>query len=219
MATTQTEICNLALSLIGNEGNQVTDFDTDTGKTARQCRLHYQRTLEELLRVHTWNCSKERVELTTIAYTGFGWSYESDLPADCIRPIFVTSSDSAGRYYNFTSEWTVQGRKILSTSESNFLVYIKEPTVATMDSLFIQAFYTLLAIKLSIPIAGPKNTIRMELLNEFHNVILPEARRVNGFEGHEEAVIDSDWIEATYSTSGFDNRYSFNENGDGSITQ
>jgi hypothetical protein len=87
-----------------------------------------------------------------------------------------------------------------------------------MDSLFVRAFYTLLESKLAVPVAGDRDA-RVAALAEFEKVILPEARRVDGFEGDEQAVIDSDWIEATYSTSGFDNFYSFTENSDGSISQ
>ena len=46
------------------------------------------------------------------------------------------------------------------------------------------------------PIAGDEQ-LGQQILAEFMNVVMPEARRVNGFEGQESAVIDSDWLEAT----------------------
>jgi hypothetical protein len=278
MASTKTDICNLALSEIGNEAVQITDFDTDTGKAARQCRLHYQDTLEELLRMHTWGCSKKRTQpiatvpsitssdgdtftdnLTTIngraefrngaddkairwnstseeweygtwsdptftatftvandnpvpPETGwvpvaagslelthnydFGWDRAFRLPTDCIRPVFLTNTERSYRFYKVNVDWTVEQRVILSNFDEVFLMYLIEPPIATMDSLFIQAFYTLLASKLATPVAGDRG-LKRELLEEFMNVIMPEARRVNGFEGAETPEVDSEWLEAT----------------------
>jgi len=280
----------MALSRIGNEGVQITDFDTDTGKSARQCRLHYQPTLDEIVRVHTWNCSKSRIKLSvqsviisgtsysdgtieflsfsngfpkfqtdlsgtgnqfvtisndgagtwtirdtdigtfdtwTIASTSyqppltgwsigseqaspaptlvvsepdFGWGYEFALPTDCIRPLFLSPTDELKRRTKTNSEWTVEGRTILSNYSTAFLLYIAVPDIDNMDSLFLRAFYTLLAAKLAIPVSGYNNRER-ELLEELDAIIMPEARRVNSFEGYETPIVDSEWFDATYSTS------------------
>ena len=296
MATTKKETCNLAISEIGNELAQISDFDTDTGKVARQCRLHYQPTLDELLRMHVWGCSRSREDLIatvpsitssdgdTFSYdstlngkgdfrnvaddkscrwtgsqweygtwvasvfvatftnsstdsvppetgweavtTGtlsltnnydFGWSRAYLLPTDCIRPMYLTNSDNTNRFYKINIDWTVEGRTILTSYDEAFLLYIAEPAIADMDSLFVQAFYTLLASKLATPVAGDRD-LKRELLTEFTTLIMPEARRVNSFEGHESPSTDSEWLEATYSSNslnGFGG--TFNENSDGSI--
>jgi len=289
--STQTAICNLALSLIGNEGNQITDFDNDTGKAARQCRLHYQPTLDELLRTHTWGCSKKRAELIatipsitmsddevltdkgatvggkaqflnaadasatyaiewnsttdeweygtyitpnitatftnsgtgnvppetgwepvttgTLSLThnyGFGWDTAFRLPSDCIRPVYLASTENSNLLYKSNIDWTVEGRTILTNYSDSYLMYIGEPSTSDMDPLFTQAFYTLLASKLAIPVAGDPN-IKRDILEEFMSVIMPEARRVNGFEGYELPMSDSEWLQATYSSSTSDNSW------------
>jgi hypothetical protein len=48
-----------------------------------------------------------------------------------------------------------------------------------------------------MPITG-KREIKRELYDEFLNVIMPEARRVNSFEGYEYPMADSEWMEANY---------------------
>jgi hypothetical protein len=285
MAITKTDICNLALSETGNEGNQITNFDTDTGKSARQCRLHYQQTLEELIRTHTWGCSKERTELcfseilsypSTLTVTGtgtssdatynyvqdlndkpgyeasggdsiswdgtewrllgtgefwtnssdtdnppkcgwstgdqgspapsisyslnFDWTHEAELPSNCLRPLMFSATNETTIYYKFNDEWTIEGRTLLANYDQGYLLYLKEPTTVEMDSLFIRAFVVLLASKLAVPIAGDRK-MKIDLINEFDQVIMPEARRVNGFEGYENPMVDSEWMEATMSSS------------------
>jgi hypothetical protein len=202
MALTKTILCNLALSKIGNERVQLADFDTDTGKIKDQCDLHYEPTLHELVRMHSWGCTKERVQLVDSGNTPtFGWEYEFDLPADCLRPLFLVPTEEATSVFKPNIDWTVEGRTVLANQEDVWLLYIKEPAPADMDSLFASAFYTLLASKLAVPIAGDQQ-LYQTILNEFMSVVMPEARRVNAFEGKESPVIDSDWLEATFVSTG-----------------
>ena len=200
MALTKTQICNMALSKIGDSRSQLTDVDTDDTSVSRQCLLHYEQTLHELVRMHSWNCTKERAKLVDSGNTPtFGWEYEFDLPANSLRPLYLTPQQESTRFLKPTIDWTVEVDKVLANHEEVWLLYIKEPTPAEMDPLFAQAFYTLLASKLVVPI-GSKATTEEKLLTEFMQVIMPEARRVNSFEGKDSPVVDSDWLEATYTS-------------------
>jgi hypothetical protein len=201
MAISKTDVCNMALSLIGDERFQLADFDTDTGKTKRQCALHYDTTLEEVTRLHSWNCSKKRDELTVTEYTEHFWDNQATIPADSIRILTLTNNDTFYRMLRFNTDWAIEGGLILSNSSGMFILYQKIPTIDEMDSLFLRAFYTSLAVKLSIPLTGDRK-IRSDLLAEFEQIIMPEARRVNGFEGYEHPVVDSEWLEATYTSTG-----------------
>ena len=75
-----------------------------------------------------------------------------------------------------------------------------------MDSLFAQAFYTWLAYKLAIPVAGNEKRAN-DILDEFTSAVMPEARRVNGFEQYNFATNDSEWLEATQTTASSGNSY------------
>jgi hypothetical protein len=199
MAITKTDIYNLAVSLIGDTRLQLSGSDTvDTvnNSNTRLFNLHYDQTLEELTRLHTWNCSKKRDELTTSDYTEHGWDKQATIPADAIRLIALTNTDSFYRWLRPQVEWVIEGDLILSNDADNYLLYQKIPELADMDSLFVRALYTLIASKIIVGI-GSKATSRQELLIEFEQVIMPEARRVNGFEGYEAPLIDSEWLEAT----------------------
>lgn len=200
MALTKTQICNMALSKIGDTRAQLADVDTDDTSISRQCLLHYEQTLHELVRMHSWNCTKERVKLVDTTVTPvFGWSNEFDLPSDCLRPLALTNTDDTNRFLIPQIEWSVEERTILCNHTEVWILYIKEPAPADMDSLFAQAFYTFLGSKLAKPIAGDSQ-LGMQIYNDFLNVVMPEARRVNSFEGHDAPVVDSEWLEATITS-------------------
>jgi len=198
MAQTKTSLCNLALSMIGDTRNQLTDVDTDNTVISRQCLLHYEPTLHELIRKHTWNCAKGRAELITSDATApaMGWSREATLPTDCIRPIYLASDASMSQFWKPEIDWVVEGRTVYCNHSSAFMIYEKEPLPATMEALFARAFCVLLASKLAKPIGG-NDQLTINLINQFESIDLPEARRVNGFEGSEPAVVDSEWLDAT----------------------
>ena len=204
MATTKTHICNFALSLIGDTRSQLTDVDTDTTSIARQCLLHYEQTLHELVRMHTWNCAKGRAVLSTsdASEPAMGWSKQATLPENCIRANFLSPDSSTSQFYRPEVDWVVEGRTLYCNHSAAFLLYEKEPTVAHMDALFIRAFYTFLGSKLAKPLMGD-DALGLSLLNQFESDILPEARRVNGFEGSEPAVVDSEWLDATTGSSSY----------------
>ena len=280
MALTKTQICNLALSLIGDTRNQLTDVDTDNTTISRQCLLHYEQTLHELIRMHSWNCAKSRVVLypfpntitfsdavdtnvngdwsysstdsngykiytygspaytvefnntasqweikddgDVVVYTNSdtdsttppdsGWStggpdvvynypfttwrYRTQVPSDCIRILALTQDESTNQFFRPNIDWIREGSVLYSQHENPLMIYEKEVDPADMDSLFARAFYTLLAIKLAKPLEGDDQMV-INLTNQLESVILPEARRVNGFVGNEPEVVDSEWLDAS----------------------
>ena len=138
-----------------------------------------------------------RDQLTTSAYAEHGWDYYSAIPTDTLRVLALVDTDTSWRYLAPRIEWVVENGNILCNHEDPYLLYMKAPDVVDMDSLFVQALYTLLASKLAIPLGGDGGKERKrELYEEFLNVIMPEARRVDGFESNEIETIDSEWLAA-----------------------
>jgi len=302
MALTKVQICNMALSKIGNERNQLADatFSSNTGSTFNQCNLHYEQTLKELVRMHSWNCCKARSEIgaykinltpsaTILAnggfsgnltatstdsngrpvyttgtsgsngyinlafndtagkwsitygangnnnvanaygdgatYTGhnpwtqyagqytlvivkptFGYDYSFKVPDNLLRCLYVSNTDDTYQYAKPNIEWVIEKDSLLSNDNKIFICYDKLPEPEDMDALFAEVFYTMLAGKLAVPVAGNQD-LKDSLVQEFYGVILPEARRVNGFEQNNYAVNDSEWLEATYTTTSSSNSY------------
>lgn len=131
--------------------------------------------------MHTWNCATFRDQLTTSAYAEHGWEYQATMPTDWLRALRLDYTSTAYRILRYNIEWVIENGVLLTNFTDPYLTFMKEPTPAKMDSLYVQALYTLLASKLAVPVAGDKDRKR-ELLDEFYSIILPEARRVDGFE-------------------------------------
>ena len=297
MSLTKVKLCNLALSKIGNERNQLTDptFSNNTGSVFTQCDLHYDQALNELVRLHTWNCCKTRTQIGTneitivipasVSDSGneetytlsassvdstnrpvftnstsgnadyvsltfnttsktqwilvfgassttvtndvttynppltfsngvtvslvkpiYGYEYQFKLPSDVIRTISVSPTNSIYYYSKPLVEWHVEKDILLTNNQKAFICYDKAPEPTEMDSLFAQAFYTWLAYKLAIPVAGNEKRAN-DILDEFTSAVMPEARRVNGFEQYNFATNDSEWLEATQTTASSVNSY------------
>lgn len=212
MALTKTTLCNMALSKLGSSRVQLSDFDSDTGEIKSQCALHYEPTLHELVRMHKWNCCKGRAKLTNSTTTDpkvplFEFKEQHDLPSDYIRATYVTDSDQVYEYGKTVVDYNIEGDKLLSNFKNIWLCYEKEPTPAAMDPLFAQAFATLLAARLAVPLVGERS-LSLSLIEEFNKVIMPEARRINAFEKRESPTVDSEWLDATYTSgSSYSNSY------------
>ena len=212
MSLTKTKLCNLALSKLGSERLLLSDFDTDTGVLKDTLDLHYTPTLEELVRMHKWNCCTSRAKLTNSTTTDpkaplFEYKEQHNLPADYIRATYVTDSDQAYEYGKTVVDYVIEGGKLLSHHKNIWLCYIKEPSPSEMDAMFAQAFVTLLASRIATTVTGDRG-LSLNLLEEFNRVIMPEARRVNAMEKREAPEIDSEWLDSTYTSgSSYSNSY------------
>jgi len=205
MAYTPVQVCNLALAKVGDESAQITSLpasiDSDYSKEANLCFKFYETTLREVLAATEWNCATTRKALAVnVDKPVFGWEYSLAVPADCARPLEVTANDGTDRTFRYRSEWDIEGNDVVSNHEVLWMKYIKNMSdLSTADSLFIKTLYTSLAIKLAYPLTEDRNLVK-DLMNELATDVLPEARRVNGYTGHEVPAIDSSWLEATYSS-------------------
>lgn len=178
MATSSTDICNLALAHIG-EG-RIASLDEDT-VAARACALHYTLTRDELLRSHRWNFAQSRVVLSVLAEApAFGWEYQFELPEDCVRVLEVNDSEFGDV---ISEEFIIEGRRLLAdTNEVNLVYTRKIDDVTEFDALFVKAFAVRLAIALAETIRGTTGKTA-ELLQVYERVVAPLARRVDANEG------------------------------------
>lgn len=101
MATSDTSICNQALSRIGTRSTIASL--TEASKEARACNLVYQQTRDEVLSMAFWNFAKKTASLSLLksapgtptnqtgatqwssAYPAPPWLYEYSYPSDCLQ--------------------------------------------------------------------------------------------------------------------------------------
>jgi len=116
MAST-VDICNGALNQLG--ATTILSL-TEDSKNARLCNSRFTQVRDGVFRSHPWNCLQKRIELaqdTTAPAWGFKYAYT--LPADCLRLL---------RILDFDSNYKVEGRKILSNTETMKILYVSRVT-------------------------------------------------------------------------------------------
>lgn len=108
----------------------------------------------------------------------FGWDYQYDIPAACLRVLEVNDSEDG----DTLNPWVIEGRKLLTNDATCNLVYLKQETdVTKYDALFVQALALKLAISISEILRGTTGKTA-ELMQAYDRVTAPLARRVDSNE-------------------------------------
>jgi len=190
MANSETNICNLALSLSGN--NRILSLTAES-EEANVCELLYAPTRDEVL-AHSgvnWNIAKARAELTETTEPDFGWDHAFTLPSDLLR-VIAQVTDSRDRRL---IPWQREGNTILTNDEDCYILYIKMVTdPVQFPPILYEAIYTKLAAKLATRLS--KNPQRaQELMALYVGDVLPRARRANNEESYvTDEMGNDDWI-------------------------
>ncbi len=200
---TKVEICNHALLKIGADTIASLDINQNDQEavvqSAKLCNIFFNQALEEVLRTYKWNSALKRAKLTRLTETpAFKFEYKFQLPNDCVRVVNVYDKKEA---YDDRTQWVVEGRTILCDYEDVYLCYVHKPAdVSTLDAFVIKCIIQNLAIKLSVPMQLDQ-VMQNNLISEYNNVILPEARSVDTLENKYWEMEESDFILSRYNQS------------------
>jgi len=193
---TKVEICNHALLKIGADTIASLDINQNDQEavvqSAKLCNIFFNQALEEVLRTYRWNSALKRAELTRLTEVpAFKFEYKYQLPNDCVRVVNVYEDKEA---YDDRTEWVVEGRTILCNYKTVYLCYVHLPEdVNTLDAFLTQAVVQNLAIKLSVPMQLDQ-VMQNNLISEYNNVILPQARSVDTLENKYWEMEESDFL-------------------------
>ncbi len=198
MATSDTEICNLALARLG--ADRLVDLASDTDRNARFCKLFFDQSLKEILRARPWNFAIKRASLARSTETpAFEWSYQFPLPSDCIH-VLECNGHSWDRHAQ--EPFVIETGHILTNAETAEVRYVYlNKDYSTYPADFVEALATLLASKLSAPVSG-NLSVGAVLREEYERVQLPRAAVQHASESREprvNRVLDSDLVRARYS--------------------
>ena len=162
------DICNAALSKIGEAPLDALIANESTA--SRLCVLHYHPARRETLCMARWTFATTQTTLDSVSAQAPNslTPYQFTLPADCLRVLDVECT-----------EWKMQGRRIHASRAPLPMSYIADIEAAEQfDPLFMDALATRLAEKLAMPLTG-NQSLRQNLHQEFHKIILPQAATVN----------------------------------------
>ena len=148
---------------------------TEDSKNARICNARYTQIRDAVFRSHPWNCLQKRLELSSSTTTpAWGYSFQYDLPGDCLRLL---------RILDYDSNHKVEGRSILSNNSSMKILYISRVTDPNQyDELLRETLAAAIAADIAYAITS-NNTTQQNMINLYQNK-LRDARFVDSTEGY-----------------------------------
>lgn len=190
----QVEIANRALDLLGATPIVALTEDSENARAINRC---YNIILRSMLRKHVWNCAKKRVVLAPLAATpAFDYTYQFQLPSDCLRPIFPSD----------VTDWSVEKGGVLLTNDGNvlnllYIAMLDDPN--DMDDCFVEVFAAELAVKNCEKLTQSVSK-RKEAKEELKDA-WSDARKANAFESVAQLEDYSSWVDARITGPGVNN--------------
>lgn len=194
--STEAQICNVALSRIGNS-NFIDNLDEATTE-GRVCNQLYEPTRDSLLASFPWPFATRMVTLATVAdaeHTAWGYTYS--LPSDYLAAQSPWSSyrdPTVGQRIPYSVEMNTAGDgRVLLTDhdEAQFTYTAKVTDPGLFPPLFRSALSWALAAELALPIAK-RLDLRQSALQMFELTMGRAASKAAG-ESHE-TMQDSEFI-------------------------
>lgn len=205
-ASSDTEVCNIALTRIGHA--MISNLDEGT-KASDLCRLHYPICRDSLLRAHPWNFAIKRATLALSAIApNHEFNYQHALPADCLKVIrtgFEADGTVSQAVYGFPGimgyqsqlvPYRIEGRFLLCNEDTVKIEYVAQITdTAQFDELFTDLLAQRIAAEICVSLTGSQAAA--ESVWRIYQQKLADATTTDAMEGTPRDVIDtSGWIVA-----------------------
>ncbi len=184
MAISEVDICNSALAKIGV---QRIDSFTEVSKAAQHCVALYDTLRDDVLVNHFWNFAMDRVALAQLVSVPlFGFTYQYQLPTDCLRVKEVYPSDVV---------FEIEGKYLLTNESSVSINFIKRITDTNFFSAnFIEALAYRLAKDLAYPLVN--SLTLMERMDARYKEQIKLAKSNDAQEGTPRAIYKDVWLRA-----------------------
>lgn len=198
MAASDVAIANLALTKLGDL--RIVDLSENT-KPAREINAVYTMLRDKLQRRYVWRYAVKRDSLPALAGApAWGYTYQFQLPSDCLRVLQVGEYFPVPDLSNLISgggqEYQVEGRVILSNDAGplklRYLSRVTDP--AQFDATFDEAFASLIAF--TVAEALTQSGSKKEAALRDYNMALRDAVTSSAIENPPESLADNAWIVA-----------------------
>ena len=198
MAASDVAIANLALTKLGDL--RIVDLSENT-KPAREINAVYTMLRDKLQRRYVWRYAVKRTSLPALASApAWGYTYQFQLPSDCLRVLQVGEYYPAPDLSNLISgggqEYQIEGRVILSNDAGpvklRYLSRVTDP--AQFDPTFDDAFASLIAF--TVAEALSQSGGKKEAALRDYNMALRDAITSSAIESPPESLADNAWIVA-----------------------
>ena len=170
MAMSPIEICNAALTLLGD--NVIASFE-ESSTPARLCAAQWPLCRNAVLRMHPWNCAIRRQVLAPVAAAPVSeYSAAFNMPGDLVRLLSIDG---------LREDYCIEGRQILCNQSSITIRFVyRNEDVSTYDALLTEVLSYYLAAKLAYPIT--KSNTTAESMLALFKTIMPAAKNIDAQE-------------------------------------
>ena len=196
MAASNVAIANLALTKLGDL--RILNL-TDNTKPAREVNAVFDMARDYLQRRFSWRFCIKRANLAADVSTPlWDWSYQYQIPTDCLRIIQVgqwyPSPDLSDLISTGGQEYVVEGKNILSNQAGplklRYLSRVTDPV--QFDTAFDMAFSAYLAYLVAEPLTASAESKQMAY-QDYRNAV-KDAVIANAIENPPESLADPTWI-------------------------
>ena len=168
-------------------GDEAITALTDDTTRARIANRIYAISRDALLRVHIWRFALKRVALARLATTpAWGFDYEYQLPADCLRVVTKENEDD----YPFKVE---SDHLLTDESTANILYVARITDTAAFDPLFTNTLIAFLAYEFANVLTG-KQSLAAQVYQAYQNK-LAAAIGADTVEGRIDVFTDTDFTD------------------------
>jgi hypothetical protein len=186
MATSSTEICNLALSWLA--GNRIASLADDSDE-ARLCNANYAMSRRAVLEEAEWTFAVKRAQLPSLAETPlFGYAYQFLLPPDLLYSVGVYDpGQSSEKQTPVQTRHAVENDKVLADLPVVFIKYIADVINTNRFSpLFDQTVAAHIAMNIAVPLT--ENESHFDRMAKLYTYNLDKAASSNGMQGTREML-------------------------------
>lgn len=200
MATSVTQICNLAIRHIGI-GNPIAEIDSDKTKEALACRTFYETARDKVLSDFNWPFATKIVDLALVEEDpNSEWAYSYRYPSECLnfrRILSGIRNDNRQSRIPYRIAQDIQGRLIftdVSEAQAEYTVRIED--VSFFDPSFTLALSYLLAAYITPSVMGSDRFKMVPALLQMYQAELANAQAGAANEQQDEMVPESEFIRA-----------------------
>lgn len=150
------DICNLALSHLGDEATVTSISPPEGSAQAEHCAMFYPIARDEMLaNDYEWNFATKRVSLASVSNPSTTYAFAYAKPSDCIRAraVLLPESTDDKATQDFVVETDTAGNEIILTNTET--ATLRYSFRVTNTAKFGPAFVTALSYLLASYLAGP----------------------------------------------------------------
>lgn len=197
---TEVDICNAALSLLGNAGDVTSINPAEGGRFAERCAREYPISRNLVLESYDWSFATRRAALALTKRDCNGWLYEYAKPANAVKIIAVLPDQD--KYYEHPQSFILETdadtdqERILTDQEN---AYCRYTFYCTNTNRFTEKFSQCVTLMLASRLAGNiiKGTSGMKvaeaLLKRYESALL-EAKHEDMMQRRKDLDTRASWL-------------------------